>query len=396
MKIAFVIHRYGADIVGGSEYHCRRIAERLTANHEVEVLTTTASDYVTWKDGYRPGLETINSVAVRRFPIKSRRNLVRFREISDRCFYDRNHTQDDEREWVRANGPETPELIQFIRANKSRYDVFIFYSFRYYTAYFGLLEVPEKAILAPTAEEDPAIHLTIFADYFNLAAGLLLLTPEEQELVAKAAHGTLPPSEIIGFAVDGPADLDPAAFRRNHGLGGPFLLYVGRIDRNKGCDGLFRYFQEYLKRKSHDIDLVLGGSAALPIPDHPRVKYLGFLTDREKFEALAACELLMMPSPYESLSIVVLEAWKSGQATLVNGLCKVLRGQSRRSGGGLFFDNFTEFCEGLDFLIENPDIRAAMGRSGQTWLRNNFEWSHVLGKIEALIGRTINPFNAPG
>jgi glycosyltransferase involved in cell wall biosynthesis len=391
MKIAFVIQRYGADIVGGSEYHCRRIAEQLASRHTIEVLTTTAADYVTWKDGYAPGVESINGVTVRRFNVAAKRNLVRFKAISDRCFYDKAHTPDEEREWVRANGPETPDLVRYIRDHKGDYDAFLFYSFRYYPAYFGLLEVPDKSILVPTAEEDAAIYLTIFADFFNRPSAILFLTPEEQELVGKVAHGVLPPSEIIGFAVDVPPRLDADAFKVRRSLNNPFILYVGRIDRNKGCDGLFRYFTEYSKRGTSDVDLVLGGTKALPIPDHARIKHLGFLTEREKFEALQACQLLVMPSPYESLSIVILEAWKMGRATLVNGLCKVLRGQSRRSNGGLFFNNFSEFAEGLDFLLQNPEIRAALGRSGRDWLSRNFEWVHIMDKIERLIGATINP-----
>lgn len=391
MKIAFIIHRYGADIVGGSEYHCRRIAEQFAARHTVEVLTTTASDYVTWKEGYKEGVETVNGVTVRRFRVKSRRNLVRFKEISDLCFYDKAHTAEDEKAWVRANGPDCPDLLRFVREHKAEYDAFIVYSFRYATAYETLPEIADKAILVPTAEEDSAVHLTIFRDFFTLPAGILFLTPEEQDLVGKVALGSLPPSAVIGFAVDVPAELDPEAFRRRRGITRPYILYVGRIDRNKGCDGLFRYFQEYLKRKTRDIDLVLGGSAALPIPDHPRIKYLGFLSDQEKFEAIQGAELLVMPSPYESLCIVVLEAWKAGQCTLVNGLCKVLRGQSRRSHGGLFFDSFAEFCETLDFLLANPAIRAALGRSGRRWLETNFEWFHLTAKIEDLIARTIVP-----
>jgi len=389
MRIAFVIHRYGADIVGGSETHCRRIAEQLTARHEVEVLTTTASDYVTWKEGYREGVESINGVTVRRFRVKARRDLVKFKDISDRCFHGRPHTPEDERAWVRANGPDSPDLLRFIRENKAGYDVFIVYSYRYATAWDALPEVADKAILIPTAEEDPAIHLGIFQEMFTRPAGVLFLTPEEQVLVGRAAFGALPPSDIIGFAVDVPGGLDPEAFRRAKGLTRPYALYVGRIDRNKGCELLFRYFQEYLKRKTHDLDLVLGGSAALSIPDHPRIKYLGFLTDKEKFEAIAGAELLVMPSPYESLCIVVLEAWKAGRCTLVNGQCKVLRGQTRRSRGGLYFDSFAEFCEALDFLLDQPAVRDALGRAGRSWIEANFEWVHLTAKIEAMIARTI-------
>ena len=60
MKLACVIHRYGADIAGGSEAHCRQIAERLSAAHEVTVLTTCARDYVTWANAYPPGVTHIN------------------------------------------------------------------------------------------------------------------------------------------------------------------------------------------------------------------------------------------------------------------------------------------------------------------------------------------------
>ena len=389
MKIAFVIHRYGVELVGGSEFHCRRIAEELSARHQVEVLTTTASDYITWQDGYAPGLETVNGVKVRRFRTERKRDLARFKDISDLCYYDKRHTRADELEWVRLNGPESPELVRFIKDHQAEFDVFIFYSYRYYQTYFGLAEVPGKSILVPTAEEDPAVGLSIFSEFFALPAGILFLTPEEEDLVGRVTRMGLPPSEVIGFAVDVPPGLDPEGFKERRGLADPFILYIGRVDRNKGCDGLFRYFQEYLKWKARPVDLVLGGSAALPIPSHPRIKSLGFLSDREKFEALQACRLLVMPSPYESLCIVVLEAWKSGRCTLVNGLCKVLREQTRRSGGGLYYYSFAEFCETLDFLLDNPEIREALGRTGREYMEKNFEWVHVVGKIERLIARTI-------
>ena len=107
----------------------------------------------------------------------------------------------------------------------------------------------DKAILVPTAEEDAAIHLTIFPDFFTLPAGILFLTPEEQDLVGKVALGDLPPSEIIGFAVDVPAALDPDAFRAKHRLDNP-LPPLCRPDRpQQGLRRAVPLFQEYLKRE---------------------------------------------------------------------------------------------------------------------------------------------------
>ena len=69
MKIAIAAQRYGADINGGAELHARYVAEHLARHAEVEVLTTCAQDYVTWANVLPPGVETINGVTVRRFPV---------------------------------------------------------------------------------------------------------------------------------------------------------------------------------------------------------------------------------------------------------------------------------------------------------------------------------------
>ena len=50
MKLAVVVQRYGLDINGGAELHARYVAEQLARHAEVEVLTTCARDYVTWRN----------------------------------------------------------------------------------------------------------------------------------------------------------------------------------------------------------------------------------------------------------------------------------------------------------------------------------------------------------
>ena len=164
----------------------------------------------------------------------------------------------------------------------------------------------------------------------------MYLTPEEQQLVEGASGNTAVKSAVIGSGLDLPEPDPSLDFAARHGLKRPFILYVGRIDRMKGCLTLFAYFKKFVEETGQDVDLVLAGKAAVPVPVHPNIREVGFITEEEKVKALRQCRLLVMPSPYESLSVITLEAWKLGVPVLANAKCRVLLGQCQRSNGGLF------------------------------------------------------------
>ena len=113
MKLACVIHRFGADIAGGSETHCRQIATHLAAAHDVTILTTRARDHVTWRNAYPGGESRLGPLTVLRFPVARPRNIGRFIDISDVVFSGRAAAADEE-EWFRENGPVTPDLLEFL------------------------------------------------------------------------------------------------------------------------------------------------------------------------------------------------------------------------------------------------------------------------------------------
>jgi glycosyltransferase involved in cell wall biosynthesis len=162
---------------------------------------------------------------------------------------------------------------------------------------------------------------------------------------------------------------------------------VGRIDQNKGCNELFSFFINGLPALPRGLQLVLIGKALLPIPDHPRVRHLGFVDDQDKFDALAAADLLLMPSYYESLSMVALEAWALGKPVLANGKCEVLRGQCIRSRAGLYYESQAEFVETLRAILESRTLSGAFSANGRQFYQQHYAWPVIERKYMDMLRR---------
>jgi glycosyltransferase involved in cell wall biosynthesis len=384
VKLAFVVQRYGAEIAGGSETHCRELARRLSSHHEITILTTCARDYITWRNAYPPGESIHDGVRVVRFRVARPRNLDRFAELSDQAF-DGGAPRQLQEAWFRANGPDAPALLEHLARHGRDYDLVLFWTFRYAPSYFGVPLVRERAVLVPTAEEDPAMSLDVLETFFRQPAGFLFMTPEEQALVSARAGRDLVPAAIVGIGID-PAVQQPsgAEILRRHGIDSDYVLYLGRVDRNKGCDTLLEYFQAYAAARDA-ATLVLAGPQAMQVPPHPRIRATGYVSDELREALLAHARLLVVPSRYESLSIVLLEAWNHGVPALVNARCRVLQGQVRRANGGLYYRSATEFAEALDWLLTRPDLRDVLGRQGRAYVDREYRWPTVIERVERLL-----------
>jgi glycosyltransferase involved in cell wall biosynthesis len=373
VKIAIVVQRYGQAINGGAELHARYVAEHLAKHVEVEVLTTCATDYVTWRNDFPPGVESINGVPARRFRVQRERDPRLFGRRSDRVF-EQPHSLGDELDWLNAEGPTSPALIDYITKHGSEYDYLLFFSYRYYHAYYGVRAAAPRAILVPTAERDAAIGLTMFQSIFQGVRAVMYNSHEERTMIQAASGNRDVPGVVVGIGSDIAPSPQPGRFRQKYGIRGPFAVYVGRIDKNKGCSELFEFFQGYLHDPSGKLSLVLIGNSLLPVPDHPRIRHLGFVDDTDKFDAMAAADLLIMPSYFESLSMVTLEAWAMGRPVLSNGKCDVLKGQSIRSNAGLYYETYPEFLETLHALEHNRWLSATLGRNGRQFFREHYDW----------------------
>jgi glycosyltransferase involved in cell wall biosynthesis len=389
LKIACVVHRFGTDIAGGSEAHCRAIAEHLAQRHDVTVLTTSARDHVTWHNDYESGTGRSGPLTVKRFPVLRPRSMHRFAEISEVVFTGKA-SEDEQERWFKENGPESPALLDHLRRHGAEYDRVLFWAFRYATTYFGLPIVADRAVLLPTAEEDPVMRIDLLERFFGLPKGLAFLTPEEAELVARRRSGPLPPSCVIGCGIEPPTAQPPVEGLAGIGVERPFVLYLGRIDPNKGCEALVADFTRYHAEEGGGVSLVMAGPANMPIPRGPAFKILGFVSDDVREALLAHAAVLVVPSLFESLSMVLLEAWNHGVPVLVNGRCAVLKGQVTRANGGLYYRSYDEFSRGLRRLLgtaaegENS-IARGLGRQGQAYVEREYRWPKVMGTLEAFL-----------
>ncbi|MSO48811.1 MAG: glycosyltransferase family 1 protein [Acidobacteria bacterium] len=386
MKIAIVVQRYGTEINGGAELHARYVAERLSRHASVEVLTTCAKDYLTWKNEWPSGEETVNGIRVRRFPVSHPRNTDDFGRRSALVF-DREHSLADELAWLDSEGPKSPALIRHIEQARDEFDFFLFFSARYYHAWHGARAVPGKAILVPTAERDPAVGLHMFGLVFRGVRALMYNSVEERDLIHGVSGNQAVPGVVVGVGSAIPERIQPWRFRKKFNVKRPFAIYIGRIDENKGCPALFDHFINYAANYPRGLDLILLGKAVIPIPSHPRIRAVGFLSEEDKFDALAAADLLVMPSQFESLSMVALEAWALGKPVLVNGACDVLRGQTVRANGGLCYESFEEFAEAMYCLEAIGPIGAILGRQGREFFKRHYAWPVIEKKYLDMFDR---------
>jgi glycosyltransferase involved in cell wall biosynthesis len=383
MKLAFVVQRYGIEVNGGAEHHCRLMADHIAKYYDVEVITTCAQDYMTWKDDYAEGIEEINKVKVRRFRVDHVRDVDKFNKLSEKIFWD-PHDEKEELDWMRLQGPYSTGLLNFIKSNAEYYDFFVFFTYLYCTTFFGMPFVKEKALLVPTAHDEPPIYLSIFKSLFNLPRAIIYNTLEEKRFINSKFENEKILSDIVGVGINLPESIVSKRFEEKYNLYN-FIIYIGRIDESKGCKELFDYFLRYKKETHSDIKLVLLGKPVMNVPFHEDIVPLGFVSEQDKFDGIKASKLLVMPSKYESLSMVTMEAWLCSKAVLLNGSCEVLKGQAVRSNGGLWYQNYDEFKECLSLMLSNNRLIEKLGENGRRYVEKNYSWTEVEGKYLRLL-----------
>ena len=363
VKLAVVVQRYGADINGGAELHARYIAERLVAprggrgRHDLRARLRHLAE----RAG-PPASSRSTASRVRRFPVAHERTSGRLRPaVAPRLRAARTRSPTSSR-WLDSEGPASPALVDHLvapaRRPRLRRPLQLSLLPRVARARGGCRR-RRSSCRPPSAIRRSACRSS--ARCSAACAAVMYNSHEERAMIQAAAGNAAVPGRRrrrrLGRAG---ADRPGAVPRASSSIQRPFAIYIGRIDENKGCGELF----SLLPALRRDVP-------ARPRPrarrqrDHrrsrsiPRIHHLGFLDDRDKFDALAASDLLIMPSYFESLSMVALEAWALGRPVLANGRCDVLKGQCIRSNAGLYYESYEEFVETLYSLESNGPLQRA-------------------------------------
>lgn len=388
-KIAIVNQRYGAEVNGGSEYYTKKLAEHLQPYYDIEVLTTTALDYDTWAPYYPEGEQVVDGVFVRRFPVEKQRSRTGFRIINKLLQILPYFWRVLEPIWIKSQGPFCPELIQYIRSHKEKFDVFIFVTYLYYTTAVGAPEVMEKAILVPTAHDEYCIYFHMYQKLFQKIRGIVYLTEEECNFVQRLFDNKNIPHQIAGSGIDVPAQVDIAGFRKKYQIESEYILYVGRVDVGKNCDELFDYFITFSGTKKSQVELVVIGKMMMEKPECDNIHFLGFLSEEYKYAAIAGAKALIMPSAHESLSLVVLEAMALGIPVMVNGACNVLEGHCKKSGAGIAYRDYYQFEAGLNRILIDDKSCENLQIAGKQYVCEYYDWQRTIKKYQQIIDGSL-------
>lgn len=383
-RVAFVVQRYGADVTGGSESLARELSERLLPRYEIEVLTSCARDYVTWRNELPAGEQVLGGVRVRRFPAAAERDLQSFNRFSE-PLYAKQASAAEEAEWLERQGPYVPELVAHLERHAADYYAVVFFTYLYYPTVAGLRVAGRRSLLVPTAHDEPPLRFSMYRDTFQAARALAFCSGPERELVAARFGLRGRPEAVTGMGVLVPERPAVEAFKIRHDVRAPYLVYAGRIDAGKGVDELLAHYVRYRQGFRGAAELLLLGRLAMPEPRLPGVRHLGFLDEGEKHAALAGATAVLCPSPYESLSIVLLESLAHGTPVLVTARSAVLLDHCRRSNAGLWYEDAAEFAETLDLLVHRPELRDALGSRGRAYVAEHYCWPAVLERYAELI-----------
>ena len=413
-KIGLIVQRYGRQINGGAEVLARMVAEKLALKYDITVLTSRAVDYHFWEPELPEGESEENGVKIIRFDHKPKAAAKKVhklnRQYRGRLLYQKLYRfigQPDwylklfpsaevgEKEgslWVENQGPAIYGLVKYLEENEQEYDVFIFVTYLYYPSVMGLLAVPHKSIFIPTMHDEQPAYFPIFKKTMASPRSLMFLTASEKKFSNELFDIADIRQDIMSIGIDTVDGKKNVQTISKFNIKSKYIIYVGRIDSAKGCIELLKYFTKFIYQNKESITLVLAGKNMIEAAVNKNIIYAGFVSDEEKEQLMKHAEALIIPSKYESLSLVVLESFACKIPVIANGECEVLKDHIDNSNGGWTYSNENEFAAALKKVIDGSE-NVQKGLNGYKYVTNNYSWQKAMTIFDDAIDFVINANN---
>lgn len=370
MRIAFILSRFGDEVVGGAETLARRLAvEAVRQGWQVEVWTTCATNYTTWNNELPPGRDEVEGVPVIRFPVDSW-DPASFHALSKKLQLHFALAVDEQYDWL-ASGPHSTPLYRHVAAHGAEWDVVIVLPYLNSITYHAAWLAGNRVVMLPCLHNEVFAYMEPFRVLLESVWGVVFISPEEASLAIVELKMRIRRNAVLGSGVT-LSDLPSGTIDQVS----PYLLYVGRLGEGKNVPLLYDYVARYVD-EGGDLRLVVAGDGSRKPPDHPAFDFRGFVSEEEKARLYTSALALCQPSYNESFSLVLMESWLAERPVLVWSACEVTRGHVGRSKGGLWFASYAEFKGAVEWLQHNPSAAEQMGQNGRNYVKQNYRWDHI-------------------
>jgi glycosyltransferase involved in cell wall biosynthesis len=228
-----------------------------------------------------------------------------------------------------------------------------------------------------------------FRRLYARADALIAMTAFEQDwLVAQGAAPERVHVCPVAPLLDGTAN--PQRFRASYDVGdAPMVLFLSRLVDTKGYKQLCDAARLVWAQSPRTLFVFVGPCAPevqrwFAAQREPRLRVLGPLDEGDKVSALAACDVLCVPSSEESLGVTYLEAWSFAKPVVALAL-PVLRTVIAHGVDGLLTPpQSPALADALVYLLEHPDVRQAMGQCGAQKVAAHYDWDVLAQRLSGI------------
>lgn len=402
MRLLHVTHQY-YPAIGGAEKYITDLSEELARRgHQVDVFTSRSVDYHTWRNEL-PRFEQINGVSIYRFNAWPRTKLAwRIMEYGFRHYW-RTGKRRYEPLIFLGSGPVCPGMFREILRRAPRYDLLHINNLHYsqaFTAYLAARWRGLPVIITPHihAEQRTTYDLAYLQSVLRGCCAILTDTLAEKKFVSTKGWNRKVVVGGIGLRLEQFPALSPAQSRALFGLpeDGFVALFLGRKTEYKGLDVCLEAF-ETLRQERRDVYfLAIGPETDFSRQLWPRYAGVdglvvrGAVSDEERLAALAACDVLTLPSTEEAFGIVYLEAWAYRKPVIGAAIASVASIIENGTDGFLIPPRQSAaLAKRLAVLADSPHLARQMGEMGYLKLTRRYTVERIADIVEGTCARVL-------